>query len=272
MTWTSYTSLLEDIKIHYLRNGHHEDRQTVVLLHGFTDSSACFKRVGALLAANYDVIIPDARGHGDSDAPNSGYSLSNLAEDVIRLITALGVYHPILIGHSMGAATASMIASTRSNFVKAVVLEDPPFRAKQPTPNQIDATVNWWENSIRHQKKRPLHSLMEEATKIFGWSEEDATTWADSKRKASPNSAEYMRLQTEHNWRDIVPQVDCPALLLTGDAQKKGAVINEVISAEIKTLMPKVEVVNITDAGHSIRRDKFESYINAVMIFLKKLA
>ena len=52
----------------------------------------------------------------------------------------------------------------------------------------------------------------------------------------------------------------------------KGAILTEEISEEVKTLMPTAEVVNIPNAGHSIRRDQFEAYINAVMVFLKKLA
>ncbi|MEQ8674768.1 MAG: alpha/beta hydrolase [Aggregatilineales bacterium] len=272
MTWTTYTSLLEDIKIHYLRNGQHDDRQTVILLHGITDSGACFKRVGALLSATYDVIMPDCRGHGESDAPKTGYELSYFADDIVRLITALGVYHPIIIGHSMGAETASVIASTGQSFVKALVLEDPPFRAKKPTPHQITATVNWWENSIIQQKKRSFASLIEEAQTQFRWSEEDSTTWADSKRKASPHLTEYIRNQPEHEWRETLKQVKCPALLLTGDVEGKGAIMTGEISEEVKTLMPTAEIVNIPNAGHSIRRDQFEAYINAVMIFLKKLA
>ena len=272
MTWTTHTSLLEDIKIHYLRNGQQDDRQTVILLHGITDSGACFKRVGALLSSAYDVIMPDSRGHGESDAPTSGYELSNFADDIIRLITALGVYHPIIIGHSMGAETASVIASTGQSLVKALVLEDPPFRSKKPTHHQITATVNWWENSIRQQKKRPLALLIEEAQEQFHWSEEDATSWAESKRKANPHLTEYIRTQPEHDWRETLKQVKCPALLLTGDVEGKGAIVTGENSEEVKTLMPTAEVVNVPDAGHSIRRDQFETYINAVMVFLKKLA
>lgn len=53
--------------------------------------------------ADFDVILPDARGHGWSSSPKNGYLYRDLAEDVVGLIEALGLNGPMLVGHSMGA-------------------------------------------------------------------------------------------------------------------------------------------------------------------------
>jgi pimeloyl-ACP methyl ester carboxylesterase len=58
-----------------------------------------------------DVIMPDTRGHGKSSVPDYGYRYEDHADDVVRLIHTLKLYSPILIGHSMGGLTATVVAS-----------------------------------------------------------------------------------------------------------------------------------------------------------------
>lgn len=88
------------IDIHFLRTG--GDKPPLVALHGLIGSGACLSPLARTLEADFDVILPDARGHGRSSAPASGYSYPELAADVIGLIEKLELDAPILLGHSMG--------------------------------------------------------------------------------------------------------------------------------------------------------------------------
>ena len=59
------------IRLHYERTGGFSARAKkppIILLHGITDSGACWPRLQAALAPDYDLIMPDARLHGLSDA------------------------------------------------------------------------------------------------------------------------------------------------------------------------------------------------------------
>ena len=60
------------IRQHYYRTG--GDRRTLILLHGFTDNGLSWARVARALERDYDVVMVDARGHGLSDGPETGYS------------------------------------------------------------------------------------------------------------------------------------------------------------------------------------------------------
>ena len=86
----------------------------VLLLHGFPDSGACWRhQVPALVDAGFQVIVPDLRGFGASDAPAEvdAYSLLSSAGDVIAVLDHLGVDRPHVVGHDFGAATAWAMAA-----------------------------------------------------------------------------------------------------------------------------------------------------------------
>ena len=79
-------------------------------LHGVTDDGLCWTSVAQDFAADLDVIMVDARGHGLSDAPEQGYSPLEQADDLAGVITGLKLSRPIVLGHSMGAMTTLALA------------------------------------------------------------------------------------------------------------------------------------------------------------------
>ena len=86
----------------------------VVLLHGFPDSGRLWRhQVTALAEAGFRVIVPDLRGYGLSDKPDSveAYSLPVLAGDVMAVLADAGAERAHVVGHDWGAALAWAIAS-----------------------------------------------------------------------------------------------------------------------------------------------------------------
>jgi 3-oxoadipate enol-lactonase len=76
--------------------------QAVMLLHGFCGSSAYWDQLMPLLPDNYRFITPDLRGHGESGAPETEYSMEAFADDMAALIKQLGLEQAIMLGHSLG--------------------------------------------------------------------------------------------------------------------------------------------------------------------------
>ena len=93
--WTTGTCEANGINVHYLRTG--GDKPPIVLLHGLMLNGACWTPLARALAEDYDVVMPDARGHGYSDAPDHGYSYNELATDVIGFIDVLRLAPPVLL-------------------------------------------------------------------------------------------------------------------------------------------------------------------------------
>ena len=73
------------------------------LLHGWPQHWWCWHKVIPALSEHYRVICPDLRGHGWSDAPQTGYDKPQLMSDVVALLDAMGLDRVRLVGHDWGA-------------------------------------------------------------------------------------------------------------------------------------------------------------------------
>ncbi len=93
----------------------------VLLLHGFPDSSALWrKQIPPLVDAGFRVVAPDLRGFGDSDKPQDveGYRLHLIAAEIVRLLDVLELERVHVVGHDWGAAVAWAVAAFFPNRVE----------------------------------------------------------------------------------------------------------------------------------------------------------
>jgi len=103
MDFVSQYARVNGLNMHYVTAG---EGPPVVLLHGFPDTHAIWRRqIPALAAAGFRVIAPDLRGYGKTDMPGetSAYAMEFLADDVLRLMDALGIDQATVVGHDWGA-------------------------------------------------------------------------------------------------------------------------------------------------------------------------
>jgi non-heme chloroperoxidase len=125
----------------------------VVFLSAWTFHSNVWEgHIAAMTAHEFRCIAPDRRGHGRSEAPNSGYDLDTLTDDVAAVIEALDLRDIVLVAHSMGSVEAVRYCAGRgSKRVARLVLAAPvtPFITK--TSDNPEA---YRRNSSRHRTKR----------------------------------------------------------------------------------------------------------------------
>lgn len=96
----------------------------LVLLHPLALSGAVWGAFARLLEANFDVIAPDARGHGDSGWDGEPFSIDDLADDVAALLDGLGLASAHIAGMSMGGSTAISFAGRYPSRTDGLVLAD----------------------------------------------------------------------------------------------------------------------------------------------------
>ncbi|MEU5788202.1 alpha/beta hydrolase [Micromonospora purpureochromogenes] len=114
-----------DVAINYVRGGR---GPTLVLLHGYPQCWRMWRRLLPQLATSYQVIAPDLRGFGGSDAPPDGYDKKTLAADVHGLLTGLGLAGDIrLVGHDLGTMVAYAYAAAHPDEVSRLVLTEAPI-------------------------------------------------------------------------------------------------------------------------------------------------
>ncbi|KAF8847748.1 alpha/beta-hydrolase [Acephala macrosclerotiorum] len=112
-----------------------QGKEWLILIHGFTGSSKVWQRNIPAFAKEYRVIVPDLRGHGDSDKPRHGFQVCRLAMDLRELILhleALGRKNKgwKAIGGSLGCSILWCYASlfTTSPFTHMIFVDQSPLQ------------------------------------------------------------------------------------------------------------------------------------------------
>ena len=96
----------------------------VILLHGLAATAHDFDQFAPRLAAEYRVIAVTRRGSGRSSVPDTGYSHARLADDVLAVADSMALVKPVLIGHSLGGADLSAVASRALDRIAGLVYLD----------------------------------------------------------------------------------------------------------------------------------------------------
>jgi pimeloyl-ACP methyl ester carboxylesterase len=258
------------INIHYERTG--GNKPPLILCHGIMDSGDCWPRVAPVLSTDYELIMLDARGHGRSDAPASGYSWRVLAEDVAAVISTLGLNKPGILGHSMGAATAAATAALYPQRVGFLVLEDPPWRDASATAAG-DAVIADYRQRIVDRKTMTTEQMVEYTVRrdpgVSRWDKSEFAPWSEAKHRVSLDVVQLLG-GAAPPYQDIVTRIACPTLLIVADPAH-GAIVTPQTARAAAAMNPNIRVATIPDTGHNIRRESFEAYISAVSAFLKSL-
>lgn len=95
-----------------------------LLLHGIGNYGRYWDFFADAVAGRLRLLAPDARGHGESDKPDTGYSADEFAADAMAVLDAAGVRRALLVGHSMGGRHATHAAAHHPDRVFGLVVVD----------------------------------------------------------------------------------------------------------------------------------------------------
>jgi pimeloyl-ACP methyl ester carboxylesterase len=100
----------------------------LVMLAGLGNTAHVFDKFALKLTPKYHVYGITRRGFGDSSAPDSGYSADRLGDDVLAVIDALKLDHPVLAGHSIAGEELSSIGSRHPEKVAGLIYLDAGYQ------------------------------------------------------------------------------------------------------------------------------------------------
>jgi N-formylmaleamate deformylase len=268
---TEHDTTVHNIHIHYTRTGK-GDKPPLVLLHGFSDNGKCWLPVMQELAGDYDLILPDARGHGLSQRVQEGEAVDNAA-DMAGLIEALKLEQPVVGGHSMGASVAAGMGGRFAGLVRALILEDPGWRKPQPVPKPEagkEPPSNPFRDWLISLEKMTIDELKAKCREDNpAWGKAELQPWAESKKQLDFNILKALQVpRTE--WQDVVRGIVRPTLLITADVEK-GAIVPSQIARKAAKMNNYIRVAHIPGAGHNIRRENTADYLQAVRGFLNEI-
>jgi pimeloyl-ACP methyl ester carboxylesterase len=263
--WSSGDVVVDDVRLRYHRTG--GDKPPLLIAHGVTDNGLAWSHFARALAPEYDVVMYDRRGHGFSDAPESGYTFEDHAKDMGGLISALDLGRPHIVAHSGGAAAATILAANHPDLLSSLVLEDPAWGSAWGGWEATVAGITEWFLGIVSLTRPELVALGHET--YPNWSEEEIALWADSKVQVSPHVVQTFD-QPEPAWRAFVGQLACPILLVVGDPEA-GTINTPDDVAAIESVWQNGRVISFKGAGHVIHYDRREAFVAAVKAFLAEV-
>jgi pimeloyl-ACP methyl ester carboxylesterase len=217
------------------------------------------------LENDFDVIMPDARGHGRSSAPRDGYTYDDLASDVIALVRALDRPRPFLLGHSMGGMTAALATSRAGSHIRGLVLVDPTFLSPERQREVYGSDV---AEQHRRALALPKHELVAQARERHPGRAQEIIELQAQARLSTSIDAFAVLAPPNPDYREVMRAIVVPTLLVIGDSSP---VVTLEMASELRALNPRVQIEQVKDAGHGLPFEQPERLGEVVRLFLQLL-
>jgi non-heme chloroperoxidase len=263
-----------DIQIYYEDHG---TGQPVVMIHGYPLNGASWeKQQRVLLQAGYRVITYDRRGFGKSSQPTIGYDYDTFTADLNTLLDHLGLDDIVLVGFSMGSGEVTRYLGTHGSarVRKAVLMGAiPPFLLKTgDNPEGVDQTVfDDIKAAVVADRPAYLKNFLDNFynVDVLGGTRISDQAWQNSFVTAIGGSA-YAAEACVDTWltdfRDDLPKIDIPTLLVHGDADR--ILPYTSTAARLPNLIKDLTVVTIEGGPHNIAWTHPEIVNKALLDFL----
>ena len=272
---SSRTADVDGLKLHYWTAGH---GPSLILLHGYAETSLMWKPIMPLLAERFTVIAPDLPGIGDSAIPSDGLDMKTAAIRMHALARSLGVEKAKVVGHDIGLMVAYAYAAQFPAEVEKLVVMD----AFLPGVGQWEAVYNnpgFWHFRFNGPTPEKLVQGRERLYFEHYWNDfaaDKTRSIPEGDRKAY--TAAYARPgRMKAGWEYFVSftqaakdfaqfaqtQLTMPVLVIGGEKA-----LGEVLGQQMRLVAPDVTVVVLKDTGHWLLEERPKETTDALVRFL----
>jgi pimeloyl-ACP methyl ester carboxylesterase len=236
-----------------------------LFVHGLAGHAGEWAQTASWLRARCRVVALDVRGHGASQRRPDDVSLQARVDDVAFVIDRLGLAPAVVVGQSLGAQTATVVAGQRPDLVRAlIVAEASPAPVPQDTVDEVMATLSRWPVPFASR---------EDAVAFFGGPSLVAEAWADGLERRRDGCWPRFDVDVLERMLGAVAgrslwseweRVRCPTLVVRAGAG--------IIAAEDARAMvdrdAHTQLVEIEGAAHDVHLDQPNAWHKAVSAFL----
>jgi pimeloyl-ACP methyl ester carboxylesterase len=272
---TSRTAQVDGIGIHYLSAGH---GPTVVLLHGYAETSRMWRPIIPRLARQFTVIAPDLPGIGDSDIPRDGLDMKTAAVRIHDLVKSLGVQRARVVGHDIGLMVAYAYATQFPGETEKLVLMDAPlpgiagwekvyndptkwhFRFNGPTPEAL----------VQGRERAYFDYFWDvfAADKTHSIPQADRAAYVEAYSRPGRMRAGWAYFQsfpqTANDFAQLSKTKLSMPVLVIGGGRANGPIIGD----QAKIVATNASVVILNDTGHWVLEERPAETTDALMKFL----
>ena len=249
---------IDGSSIPYLRFG---EGEPLVFIHGLGEVKEGWSNQYEL-ADQYDLIIPDLRGHGEYQTPGE-ISIKLFAEDVINLLRGLGIESAHICGLSMGGMVAQEIYRQAPQMCRSLMLVSTFHYA----PAKL--TKLFLKSRKTYLESKSPDTLRETAAKIclYSWNKDNLEKFYQFYQPNREYHYKALEACLQVNNITLLPTIKVPTLIIGGQ-------YDTVIPVWIQMLMhrqiPHSEFVIFRNTGHMAKLEAKESFNRTLRSFLNK--
>ncbi|HYC83840.1 MAG TPA: alpha/beta hydrolase [Chryseosolibacter sp.] len=290
--WSDGYVYANGIRIHYYHAVPAPGKPVMVMIHGVTDIGLSWTTLTWKLQGSYDIYMVDTRGHGLSDPFTPADDGNTLVKDVVEFVRAMKFEKPILMGHSMGAATVMRVGAEYPDLAKAIIMLDPmlgPMGPRQnPERRAADRTAGTAEQGEPQARDRLSVSMFGSPEMLVAqnnynfddlvatcrrntpkWDSVDCQYWALSKKQyhGAYTSEAWQAMSGTMRTGESLGKITVPALVLKADAAPEQRKAHN----EAAQVIQKGKLVHIDGAGHNLHHDQLNLTVEVLNKFLSEL-
>jgi len=259
---------------------HYEDAGSgppVVLIHGYPLSGRAWdKQVSVLLEAGHRAITYDRRGFGQSSQPTSGYDYDTFAADLKTLMDKLDLQEATLVGHSMGTGEVTRYLGNygSARVARAVLVSPIPPFLLQTDDNPEGLPGSLFEGFIQTAKADTPAWMKGFLDNFYNFDVLGGTRVSDQAFQVSWNIATAASAIAavaciptwETDFRDDLPKIDVPVLVVHGDADRILPFANT--GKRLPGLIKDIKLTVIEGGPHAIAWTHADQVNQALLAFL----
>lgn len=217
-------------------------QQTIVFVHGYGGCAETWERQINHFSRDYRVVVPDLRGHGQSDAPYTAYTMSEIVSDLHHMVESLRLPQKfVLVGHSFGGAICTEYANKYPDRLEKLILI--ATAGEYPLPRPV-----MWVYRMPNVFFRP-------------W-------WPYRPRwNAELHVMKRMMFSTVRHWQGwaLFKNIMTDTLVITGAADRY---FPRYVYEDVGKLIPNAEVVDVSSAKHSVQLERHEAVNRTIERFI----
>jgi pimeloyl-ACP methyl ester carboxylesterase len=240
-------------------------RAPVFFLHGFTLDHRMWQAQAEFFQHDYRVVIPDSRGHGESDSPQTGYSRDHRVEELAALVHLLGFDRIHLVGLSMGGSTAIGFALKYQDRLESLTLVDTGAAGYSVGPKiaRIDriarevgveaAREKWIKTALTwyHDDRKEIRDLMDNMMRHHR-----GAIWLDPQRGKYPGTVDL----------DHVHNITIPTMIFVGEDDRVFVPLAQQLHERIQSSVLSV----FEGTGHMLNLEQPQRFNQALKVFLEQ--
>jgi esterase len=276
-----------DLSLHVAEDGD-SAAPPVLLLHGIIGSRATWAWLVPDLAERFRVLRLDFRGHGESDRAPGRYTADGYIADALATLEQAAGRPCVVVGHSLGGATAAAITQRRPDLLVGAVLEDPPL-GPATSGETLSLEGNALLDGFRFLREaipqlQASHMTLDELADVIAATPhpsgsgtfgdvlvpDGVASMAASLLDVDATVLDPVLTGTTGGFLDPTISVGVPTLVSAADPAQPDAVASPATAAHYASISTAVDLVVVDGAGHTIHNEHVgrEPFRTALMAFL----